>query len=364
MLYFFTRKNHDFIQYAVSEYGQFDYIKRRYKIEINKAIDYLHIRNRPTNNINIFSRLLYLLVPDPANMTLLDVYKQAEVEGPYLARQFYFVSNISKGTVYNNVFYNDSYDVISSVTTEINLFELEKTWKHQQPLRVIYSNNTDLDYYVLDKKDNSTTKRINVVELDIPLMCLMYWHWCKERISADLPTNVNYFVYSYLLTNSIYSNIDIAIFNRFMKIWYHSKIDPYKIKLPISLYDPHVMVDNYLTWLANMIEKQSMRLEQILGNFQAINSKNMINVLYVNRPYPTRQSLWSLWFCRIKYINFLIDVMGERGMMKNKIFLNRLPVYIKALETGSTPIFDILPMELIEDFVHDLDELKIRVGKR
>lgn len=366
MLYFFIRKNHDFLDYGSSIYPQFDYLKRKCQHEISKVIEYFHGRDRAINNSNIFSRIISMCVDD-IFASPIDILKRVEFEAPHYAKHFYLVNNNSVGTVFKNIFYTSSREVICYVTSPINLFTLQSDWKYQQPLRIVYSNNTNLDYYLLDKTKNTDSKipePITVVELDIPLMCLMYYFWCKERLDHGFSTNPNVFVYRYLLPNSLYSNIDITIFNRFMKITTNTKIEDARWRLPISITDTTSMIDTYLKWIDKYIGQKVMKLEEFLINFKAINNTDMSKVLWINRPVFTRQSLWSLWFSRIKYMIFLIDYIGERGAHKNRAIFTKIPVYIKALEAGSTNIFNILPIELAEDFSKDIDELKLRLGKR
>lgn len=366
MLYFFTRQNHDFLTYGASIYPQFDYIKRKTQHELRKVQAYYHGRDRAVNNANIFSRMISICVPR-LNLSPIDILKRVEYEAPHYCKQFFFVNNTSPGTVFNNIFYSTSREVICSVTSNINLFTLPKTWKNEQPLRIVYSNNTDLDYYLLDKRkdtDQLSQIPITVVEVDIPLMCMMYYYWSLERLQVGFSTNPNVFVYRYLLPNTLKSNMDITIFNRFIKHFYNTTIIDKPWRLPISVYDTTRLIDTYLIWLKNMMDKKVLRVDEALFNFKAINSENMLDVLYINRPVFTRQSLWSLWFSRIKYIIFLIDLVGKRGAMKNQVLFKRLPIYIKQLESRNTRLYDILPMELAEDFTHDLDELKLRVGKR
>lgn len=366
MLYFFTRQNYDFLEYGESIYPQFDYVKRKTRHEIKKVIAYYQGRDRAVNNSNIFSRMISICVPR-INLSPIDILKRVEAEAPHLCKQFYFVNNKSVGTVFNNIFYTDSKEVICSVTSNINLFTLEKNWKQQEPMRIVYSNNTDLDYYLLDKRKNTDQLRktpLTIVEIDIPLMCMMYYYWCLERLEQGFSTNTNVFVYRYLLPSTLRSNMDLTIWNRFMDIYYDTTIIDRPWRLPITVFDTTGIIDSYLKWFKIMCSKKVLRLEEFLLQFKAINKNNMSEVLWINRPVFTRQSLWTLWLSRIKYMIFIIDFLGERGAMKNHIWYKRIPIYIKALETRSTNIYDILPIELAEEFSKDIDELKLRVGKR
>lgn len=363
MLNFFLTKNYP-IEHGIKVFPQFDYIKRRYKIEIDKVISYLNSRNRAIENTNIFSRTISILSHDVFTDSITFL-KYVEANARYIARTLGYTNTISQGKVFRDILYrNDNYVVLDAVESNINVFELKHNWRQCSPIRVIYSNITDLDYYIFDKSKSLPYLSKAVLQVDIPLMCMMYYYWCQYRMANDGSTNSNVFVYQYLLPSIIRSNIDICIFNRLRAHFYDLPVRDFQIDLPIYVYDLTDKIDNLLFHLLNFIDKTPLFLEQLLRDIPTIMNKDGIETLYINKPYLTRRSLWSLWFSRIKYINFLLDLLGERGRYRNKLYINKLPLKIKALENRNTDILMILPYELQTEFLNDIEELKQKVGRR
>lgn len=363
MLDFFLVKNHP-IRYGIKEWSKFDYIKRRYEYEITKIVNYYNNRERATNNSFILSRLVDILAPnierDPVTF-----FKYVDYDAPYIARQFKFVSNISTGQVHENIFYkNNSYVIFNHVTSDFNMFDLSNTWLQQTPIRVIYNNSSELDFYTMDKTKSYTGINVMIVEVDINLMLMMYYYWCKDRISKEQSTDANVFVRTIVLISMIKSNTDIILFNRFKDIYYENPLPMNKYDHPFHVLDYSSGIDNIYKDLINFIIKGNYPIEQVLVTIPTIINQNMLQALYINRPIYTRQSEWSIWVSRISYITFLIDLIGERGISRNKHLLYRLPSKIKELERRSTEVLNKLPDEWQNEFLRHIELIKTKIGKR
>lgn len=363
MLNFFLTKNHP-IQYAIKKYSRFDYIKRRYEYELNKILNYYHNRDRAVEGRNIFSRMIHLLSPN-IDTDIGDFFSYADREGPYIAKQFHLVSNMNKGRVYENLFYHrNNYVIINHVNSGYNLFNIKENWINLCPLRITYSNITDLDFYLLDNTKALNYKTVMVCELDIILMLLQYYFWCKERLHEDFSTNSNVFVYKVLLPNAMKTGIDICIFNRFMNLFYNYDMNNFELKHPFHVIDFRNYVDEILKLIIKDIDKGNYAIEQVLHMLPTIVNENMIDALYINNPWFNRQSEWTIWVARIKYIDFLIDLIGKRGVSRNKHLLNRLPSRIRELENRSTHYEHMLPNELLTDMNYHIENIKEKIGRR
>lgn len=363
MFEFFLNKDYP-IQHAIKKYTMFEYITRRYQAEITKITLYYRNRYRATNNTNLFNRIITLMSPD-LELDIADYFKYTDANTKYITRQFDFTSNISMGKVHENVFYaNNEYVIINHVDTDINIFKLREDWINKTPIRIIYTNETDLDFYVLDKKKETLDTTITIVEVNTTLMLMMYRFWAINQIKEGRATNPNYFVATILLPNMIKTMVDHVLFNRLRKLFYGEKIRNFDINHPFNVIDYSSRVDGIYRNVLDDIHNVSAPLEKVLYTIPTIIYPTIIDALFINRPIYTRRSEWAIWVARLEYMLFLIDLLGEKGVARNREYIYRLPVRIRELENRSTTIVDKLPNEMICNFNYCLEEIKRKIGRR
>ena len=363
MFNFFLTKNHPF-EYAIKKYSRFDFIKRQYLHEINKLLDYYHNRDRSVPGGNLFYKLIHGLDINIYD-NIGDYFKYIDRNSEYVAKTMKLTMNSAQGEVFENLFYRDnSYAVINYVTSEYDLYNIEKNWIHYTPLTVTYSNITDLDFYLFDKTKRTNRTIVMVTELDVNLMLLMYYCWCKQRLAQDRSTNPGAFVYKILYPNMMVSHIDIAIFNRLMWKFYKYDLPNFELDHPFHVIDFTRYIDDILNNIIKDVDKGSYYAEQLIKMIPTVTHKDMLEALYINRKYPTRQSEWAIWIARLKYINFLIDILGERGVARNRDLFYTLPSKIKALENRSTYFESILPNVMLTDYKYEIENIKSKIGRR
>ena len=363
MFSFFLRKNHN-IATPLKKYSKFDWIRRRYEFEINKITDYYTHRTRAVNNTNLFSRMIFLLQPN-LDLDIATYFRYVDQNSEYLARQFKMVSNISKGSVYKNLFYKDnSYAIVNYVENDINIFTIGDSWRELVPLRMIYTNSTSVDFYQMDKTRIPEHQNLTVCELDVNMMLLQYRYWAKERLRDDFSTNPNVYVYQMLYPRFVNSGIDIALFNRLMALYYNYSIEENDIRHPFHVLDYTNGIDSIYKEVLSHMDKGNMMLEQMLRMIPTLYYDNMLDALYINRPIYTRQSEWSIWVSRLKYFNFLIDLMGPRGISRNRMYLYNLPTLIRQLENRSTDLTMVLSNDLLSMVYTEIEKIKTKIGRR
>lgn len=363
MLDIFLTKNSP-MAYPIKEWSKWDYIKRVTLRELNRITHYYHSKSRFTNNTHLLSRLVRMLRTD-INSNVADYFKVIDTSSEYMARQFGFVSNISKGIVIKNLFYQNEYVIINYVNNDYNIFELGKNYLELSPIRVIYSNDYAIDYYQFDNSKNNDFTTVTIIEIDVNLMLMMYKYWALDRIRKEDSINPNYFIPQVILPNMVKTYMDIAVFNRLLNLYY--KIDmskPIITKHPFHVIDFHKHIDTILVDVIDKIENKTITIEQLLLTVPTFINKNMIDTLYVNRPIYNRQSEWAIWVCRVKYICFLLDILGDRGIARNATMLNKLPAKIRMLKNRSTDIISQLPPILNQEVSTYIERIEEKLGRR
>ena len=203
-----------------------------------------------------------------------------------------------------------------------------------------------------------------VTELDVNLMMLMYYKWCKIRLQQDRSTNPGAFIYKIIYPNMMKTHIDIAIWNRFMWKFYKYDMPNFELDHPFHVINFTRHIDDILGLVIKDLDKGNYYLEQLIETVPTVVNNNMLNALYINRPIYNRQSEWAIWIARLKYINFLIDILGERGVHRNRDLLYNLPSRIKALENRSTEFESKLPNIMLTDYKGEIESIKQKIGRR
>lgn len=363
MLQFFLTKHQPF-NMARKSYPKMDYIRRRYNIEFERLLKYYQDRNKFVNNSHILVRAIGDMLPE-ATRDDIGYFKYLDSGLEFINKHYNFTSNTSVGKLHEDLFYgSNSYVIINSVRTNVNLFFLKYNWLKLNPIRVIYNTSSDLDFYINDKSKIPDKTNLMSIEIDLVLTCMMYKYWANRQLMEDKSTKISRFVANILLPRLMMANLDIVMFNRFKNIFYYDKNPDFRIDHPFHVVDLSKGVDDNLREAIKYIHNSNFSLDQLLYNIPTLLHDNMKDVLWFNNTFPTRQSLWSLWVSRIEYMVFLLDLLGERGMSKNEQIINKIPFEIKRLENGSTEIRNKLPPVLITEFYNNIEKLKDKLGKR
>lgn len=365
MLSFFLRNFNVAEQsYSIKKYTKFDYIKRRYLDEVFKIVDYYQNKDNAVDNRHPLSKIITNTAPNVEN-EITDYLKVVETNVPYISKQFNITSDKSAGTVFHNVFYKDySTEIMLLVKNDIDIFNLENTWRDAKPLRCIYTENTDLDFHIPNGRKSLPYEQISVFEIDLTLMMLQYKYWALERMSMDKSTNTNVFIATIVLPNSIGNILDLTLFNRYIKIAQGEKIKEFDFDHPFNVLDLSRGVDKIYKDVAKDTVDSSLYLEQLIETIPCVYNTDMNVAVTINKSIYNKQSEWVLWVARISYIRNLIEIMGKRGLRKNKDEVNSLPSKIKLLERRETNVDTQLDIEFMNNFYQDIRLIKKEVGSR
>lgn len=351
------------IQYAYKTYPKWDWIKRNYKDSIDNLISYYNYRTTIVNNKHLLTRIIKFAFPGFKH-DLFSYVKDLELNSRNVARHFKLVNSVSSGTFFYNLFYSkNSIEVINHVEFDYDFLEVDKDYTKYSPLRVIYTEETALDFHLLNGTKEKSKPTVTVFELDITLMLIMYRAWCKRRIKFNFSTDPNVFVSSIVIPNTIRTMIDLIIFNRFIFKAKGITIPEFKLKHKIYTLDYSRGVDDILGRVANDIVDENIPLPRFINTIPTIYYSNMYEALKLTRSLQTQQSLWSVWLARVKYINILLDLLGPTGEKANTSILYTLPYDIKQIRNGSTPYFAKLKevKSIEEEYKTTIDEIYNRL---
>lgn len=365
MLTFFTSKQEQ-LDTGKQTFPKFDWIRSRYVFELTRIKSYYSNRETAVANTNILVKLIDLICPS-LDLDIFDFYKYVDTNAEYIARQLFITHNGSVGRIHKNeLCTGSSPEIFLMVENDIDIFNLENTYYLQKPVRLIYHEDTALHFPLFNGRMLNT--KLLIVEVDVKLLCMCYYVWCKDRLKEDnegpRSTAANNYIAMVTIPNIMDNYMDIAIFNRFRMLANGETIPMFNIKHPFNVLDYSVGIDNILHKIVKSVRNAPIYLYRFMDTIPTLYDDNMYSALKINKRYYTSQSEWVLWLARINYIKFIMEIMGDRGRAKNNHLFNSLSTDIKQLKNRSTPIYRILKDDMLDKFTEDIDYITSIVGRR
>lgn len=351
--------------YPLKHYNKFDLIKRKYLEQLTIVKDYYYNKEQAVNNKHIISRLINTLLPSIDDRDIIDYLRIVDSAARLVSKQFDIVSNINVGKIQKNIFFGkNSFEILLYTESEIDIETISDNWKTLTPIRVIYNEDTALNMKIPDNTGISYIPTLNIMEIDVTLLMMMYREWYLVRMSTGQNTNINTFVSQIVLTNMLDNMLDLAIFNRYTHIAAGMPIPTFTNPHPFYMLDYTQRVDDVLDQVVNDNTDAPMWLEQQILSIPSIVSETMLGALYINHKYTTLQSKWVLILARIPYLKFLVAITGPRGVKKNLDILNHIPNMLKRLERDNImkSRMESVP-RLYMKFILDITTLKLEIKK-
>lgn len=355
--------NRNYFRYPMKEYPRIEYIRKMYHRERNKVVHYYRNRGSRVNTEHVLSKLVYILSPD-VNHSIVDYFRMVDARAKYTSKQFGLSSTINVGKVNEDIFYKNSKELLLYTEYDIDLFTFQDEWYKKQPVRILYTTDVEFDFKLLNGTVEKGDDEISVYEVDVRTLCLMYKYWAMKRRTLDKSDHPSYFIYNLILPNMLDQLTDIALFNRFMHIYYGDKFieKPYKHPFMISDYTRHV--DAILSNIVKDVKDSRYDIRAIINRVPTLFNYNMLEALYINQPYATRQCEWVIWVARLKYICFFLDLLGKNGMARNRELYNDLAIYVRYIDNGSANILNRVDGYNGERIRQYIQKIKDICGKR
>ena len=176
MFKYFTKNNLDFISLPMKKYNRFSFIRRRYMNDLNKVLNYYRHRERAVNNDHLLSRLIETAIPS-TTLTMFDYFRLLDTNARFVSKQFDITSSINYGKVHNNIIYSKNSDeIFIYVNSSIDFENIHNTWREMESLRVVYTDDTDLDMKVPFIDVGFSSNTLNVFEVDVTMMGMQYYY--------------------------------------------------------------------------------------------------------------------------------------------------------------------------------------------
>ena len=339
----------------------FELIKRIYQREILNIVNYYHNRVYAVQSQHFLCRLL-----DIASISStydLDRYLEiALARSPYVAKHFKFTSDLSYGEFKDGVFYGPGHQELIIYNEEyFDRYEAYKNWRNVQAIRVLDHQISDSSLLLPTGKKNTSAEGFVSITINLPLLLVQYKGFMaeqavKQNLNNDSLLGVTHFVHMYVLPNMLYSHIEIVILNRLLNLYYGAPMSEPLKRHPFPVVNYDGKLDKILYYILEHIERAGIYYYSLLKNVPSIFMNDMQQVLLMPDIAKTRQQWWSMLTTRMKVMQFLIDVGGERAIRSNGVYINRAKVDYKRL-LDENIIKVMLPENMYYDQVKFIEQV-------
>jgi hypothetical protein len=361
MFNIFTQTNNT-ISYSIKSYPKFNFIKRRYVTELDKIINYYRNKIRVVDNTHILSRIINTLVPslELEDLHYLNIIKS---NSRLTSKQFNIVSNINNGEVLKNIFYTgESNEILLYTEHNYELNYIKNNYKNIDSVKVIYTDETDINFYTFFNNEHKNDMEYTVYEIDIITMLLQYKYWAMEQYALGYSIDINVFIPTIILPNMMKNMLDLNIFNRYLELFKYDKVKEFNFNHPFSVIDYSTGIDVILKDIVKLTHNSNMDLYAIFLHIPTIYNNNMLETLKINNYLFTKQSLWVLYISRLKYVSNMLDILDTKGIKRNRAELNKLPRILKELKNRSTELDNKLNENIMFNIEYYIDNIQKHIG--
>ena len=206
-------------------------------------------------------------------------------------------------------------EVLLQGDLEILLFTAERfnpktPWQDLRPIQFLYHEHTNLNYQ-LGVPDGGDA--VAYITINLPMLAWQYLEWARWRQVNHVDENTYEFIKKYPMFNSLYSYLDISLFNRHYYRLTGVAIpdDPIYREIPLANVE-HLLQKSNL-YILDTILKQHRTVAQCLYYTPGFFLDNSLQLTIKPQVVKTRQSQWVLEYFRLPYIHYGLLASGESG---------------------------------------------------
>lgn len=316
---------------------EMEYIKRTYEQQLTTITDYYRSRVYAIKNTHLLSRLL-TTGEIPASYDLYRFLEAAYARAPYIAKHFQLTSEITYGHVKPSVFYGEeNSEILLYTEAPFDVTSAVQHWTQIQAVTVLEHPFSDLGLLLPTGIKHSTDTGLVVISINIPLLLLQYRQFVLQQQvkllnGSESLLGVTHFIHMYVLPNMLYSQLELCLMNRCMNLYYGAPMGDALKRHPFYVIDYRDKIDKSLMGSVRRLKKTRMLYFSVLKNLPSIYHEDSQLSLQMPDMAPTRQVWWALLLCRLRIMQFLIDIGGESGIRMNRSLINRLQIDIKRLQ--------------------------------
>ena len=270
-------------------------------------------------------------------------------------------TSISKGQLFDSVFYGGCKEIIIGHDEDFDFVEAERNWRDLQPVRILHHPITDLGLNVPDGERYSLEDGLAVIAINIPMLALQYREFRRyedelaER-TGENPRSIANFLYSYPLLNAMGSHLDAVVFNRLYHLLKGYPMGVSQRRHPFYLTDYSANLDAAQKTVLEVLAKNHRKFDGVMRSVPLIVQDNLAEFARLPDVAATRQVLWGLAAARLQLLSFLFQAQRDDPYIRNASEVNRIVKNFRLWNTDKA-LSSSLPVDLYFDLKSDLTKV-------
>jgi hypothetical protein len=338
-----------------------NYLKAGFQASLDIVTAYYRTYSGRVDASHFLIKLIYG-VGVPRALPLDRFYAMASAKALGVAMANRMTSPISKGQLFDGVFYGKGVrEVLIGHDDDFDFQDAARNWQALQPIKVLSHPKSDLGLNIPDGTGDGLEEGVAVISINIPMLALQYRQWAAQEWQkavdeGDSPKGITHFIYSYPLTNMLYSHLDVTIFNRLYNLLNNIPLASINKRHSFFLTD----YDNKL----NVVQKKQLDIlragqrsfEGMLRTIPMVSVDNLSQLAALPDVAPTRQVIWALALARLEMLSFLFKVTEQSPRTRSSAEVNRIVRNFQLYRTDKA-LQSSLPYNLYFDARRDINAI-------
>lgn len=330
---------------AGASFGDIAYLRKGYQAELQKVLARTTSMSGFVNNSHIFCRLTGLLLshynPD-VEAYLSEIYVQKNG----IEKLFQFNSSVN-GAVDprpNRMYSKEGVSYFLSVS---DVFDSTAPASSIAAVRSLSHPYTDTSFGMANGRYASVEKHdeVSVFAIDLLKFAYKVHQWFSEVPNKGEIKGVDYvaFVCKNILSDTITSHFDVAIFNRFCHMLKGDTTAEFFAVYPIAMVNYNKKLDDMLEqYVAYFGRNENISFERALSIVPAVFTSTIRNVHHLENMLINDNNVWVIFLSRLNLYLMTMWVIGNSRKSENGRFVNSLRRLIQLIEANQS-VFSVLP---------------------
>lgn len=332
---------------GIIRYPEWTFVRDGLIMNLNHAKEYYRNGAYAVGSDHELIKLLFGLTTS-VETDLSTYYKRVDAKALTVAQQLGYTTTMSKGRIFNNVFFGGKSREVIIVTDEpFDPVEVTNNWRDARPIKILRHGFDQIDCFPLTGKVESNG--ISVFAINLPMLAVQYRayrQWQNEYAGDGSGRNsIYHFCYSYPINNMMYEAMDHAVFNRMIRIRSKAPTSDNKYQHPFHVTNFTVRADRILYFIDERLMDDHKDMGTILKTIPLVDKIDAMELIRLPDIVESRQVNWAIYLARIDMLLYLLDFPSV--FKQNQAELSKLRYDLKLYLRDGT-IQSAVPDELFQ----------------
>lgn len=349
------------IEQGLPSFPMWELLRRGLALNLDNVTNYYHRFAGRVNGSHFLVKLISSLNVS-LTQSLDRFYAGIDSRALNVSQSLMMTSSISTGRLFEGVFYGDGVkEILIAHDESFDFFKASKNWRDLCPIKVLIHPKSDLAMNIPDGSTNSSEEGIAVIAINIPMLALQYREYQIYEDSValsrgDSPRGLMHYIYSYALTNMMYSHLDIAIFNRLYNLLIGAPLGISNKKHSFYIQDYSDKLTDLQLLQIRMLERNPRRFDAMLKMIPLVTESDLSTLAKLPEMVPTRPVVWALILSRLQFLSFLYTAGIDNARIRNGTETNKITRMLELFDIEKV-LERILPIDYFLDIKRQIDKI-------